>query len=74
MSGPAIDLETTLGARREPFVRELRDRLLLLLYRRGSLDIEAPVFPGASYGPCYLSDRTGNSEDVGAHDNDYKIR
>ncbi|MDB2245696.1 hypothetical protein PM076_04460 [Halorubrum ezzemoulense] len=73
MSGPAIDLETTLGARREPFVRELRDRLLLL-HRRSSLDIEAPVFPGASYGPCYLPDRTGNSEDVGARDNDYEIR
>ncbi|MDB9235539.1 hypothetical protein [Halorubrum ezzemoulense] len=61
----------TLHARREPLIQDLRDRLPLLVHRRSSLDIEAPVFHGPSHGPCYVPDRTGNTEYVSARDSDY---
>ncbi|WP_158294384.1 restriction endonuclease [Halorubrum sp. SD690R] len=61
----------TLNVRREPLVRDVRDRLPLLLCRRSGLDIEAPVFHIADHGPCYVPDRTGNDEYVDARDTDY---
>ncbi|WP_158228684.1 MULTISPECIES: hypothetical protein [Halorubrum] len=63
----------TLHARREPLIQDLRDRLPLLVHRRSGLDIEAPVFNGASHGPCYVPDRTGNNEYVSARDSDYEF-
>ncbi|OYR75726.1 hypothetical protein DJ71_18770 [Halorubrum sp. E3] len=63
----------TLRARREPLIRDLRDRLPLLLCRKSSLDIESPVFYGASRGPCYVPDRTGNDEYVDARESDYEF-
>jgi hypothetical protein len=60
----------TLRARREPFTRELRDRLPLLLHRKTNLDIEAPVFYGAGRGPCYVPDREGNDEYVDARESE----
>ncbi|MDB2275809.1 hypothetical protein [Halorubrum ezzemoulense] len=61
----------TLHARREPRIQDMRDRLPLLVHRRSGLDIEAPVFNGASHGPCYVPDRTGNDAYVDARDSDY---
>ncbi|WP_170938299.1 restriction endonuclease [Halorubrum sp. Hd13] len=63
----------TLNARREPIVRDVRDRLPLLLCRRSGLDIEAPVFHQVDSGPCYVPDRTGNDAYVDAHDSDYEF-
>ncbi|OSO92188.1 hypothetical protein B9H04_16265 [Halorubrum ezzemoulense DSM 17463] len=63
----------TLYARREPPIRELRDRLPLLLHRKTSLDIEAPVFHTAGYGPCYVPDREGNTTYVNARDSEYEF-
>jgi hypothetical protein len=60
----------TLRARREPFTRELRDRLPLLLHRKTNLDIEAPVFYGAGRGPFYVPDREGNDEYVDARESE----
>ncbi|MDB2276107.1 hypothetical protein PM022_16485 [Halorubrum ezzemoulense] len=63
----------TLNVRREPFIHDLRDRLPLLVHRRSSLDIDAPVFHIADHGPCYVPDRTGNDEYVKAADSDYEF-
>ncbi|QAU13470.1 hypothetical protein EKH57_12520 [Halorubrum sp. BOL3-1] len=64
----------TLYARREPPIRELRDRLPLLLHRRTRLDIEAPVFYAAGDGPCYVPDREGNTAYVNARESEYDFR
>ena len=63
----------TLNARREPLIQDVRDRLPLLVYRRSSLDIEAPVFHIADHGPCYVPDREGNDAYVNARDSDYEF-
>jgi hypothetical protein len=64
-------LRDTLRARREPFIRELRDQLPLLLHRKTSLNVEAPVFYNTGRGPCYVPDRTGNGKYVDARESDY---
>ena len=61
----------TLYARQEPYIRDLRDRLPLLIHRSPGLDIEAPVFFHSSTGPCYVPDRTGNTAYVNASESDY---
>jgi hypothetical protein len=63
----------TLNARREPLIRDVRDRLPLLVHRRSGLDIGAPVFHIADHGPCYVPDRTGNDKYVKAADSDYEF-
>jgi hypothetical protein len=63
----------TLNARREPLIRDRRDRLPLLCCRQSGVDIEAPVFHIADHGPCYVPDRTGNDKYVDARDNNYEF-
>jgi len=63
----------TLSACREPLIRELRDRLPLLVHRKSGLDIEAPVFYRSGRGACYVSDRMGNDKYVNTRDGDYEF-
>ena len=63
----------TLNARREPLIRDVRDRVPLLLCRRSGLDIGAPVFHQVDSGPYYIPDRTGNDAYVDARDSDYEF-